>query len=386
MEQNCKRNYSSLFPTALIMLKQPKIAIFYDWLNQWGGAEKVLLDILEIYPDAPIYTLVHDPKKTNWIPKNKKIITSWINNLPFSSHNPIIYTPLYGIALESLDFSQFDIILSTTSINGHCFITPANSIYICYFHNINRYLYQTPKQFLFLKPLLKIYQKVDYIFGQRPDFLMCNSKTVQQRIKKIYNRDSQIIYPGINTGFFKPAVSINNTDNKYFLIVSRLVVHKRIDIAIKACQKLNLDLIIVGSGRNKKNLQKLLTLNSKVKFVGKANNFELLNLYQNCLALICPQEEDFGLTPLEANACGKPVIAYQKGGITETIVDGKTGAFFKEQTETSLIKTLQNFDSKYFLPIDCVNNANKFSKNNFMLNLKQSITNLWLQKQKTTSL
>lgn len=368
------------------MSKQPKIAIFYDWINQWGGAEKVLLDILETYPDAPIYTLVYDPKKTNWVPKNRKIITSWINKLPFSSNNPIIYTPLYDLALESFDFSQFDIILSTTSIVGHCFITPAESIYICYFHNINRYLYQTPRQFLFLKPILKIYQKIDYIFGQRPDFLMCNSKTVQQRIKNKYHRESQIIYPGIDTVFFKPNISNNNTDNKYFLVVSRLVNHKRIDIAIKACQKLNLKLIIVGSGRNKKNLEKLLVPNSKVEFVGKNDNSELLNLYQNCLALICPQEEDFGLTPLEANACGKPVIAYQKGGITETIINGKTGVFFKNQNELSLIKVLQNFDSKKFKSADCVDNAKKFSKNNFMLNLKQSVTNLWLQKQKTTLL
>ena len=265
------------------MIKQPKIAIFYDWLNQWGGAEKVLLDILEIYPDAPIYTLVHDPKKTLWLPKNKKIITSFINKLPFSSHNPIIYTPLYALALESFDFSKYDIILSTTSINGHCFITPANSIYICYFHNINRYLYQTPRQFLFLKPLLKIYQKIDYIFGQRPDYLMCNSQTVQNRIKDTYNRDSQIVYPGVDTNFFKP--NPNTLNKNYFLIVSRLVNHKRVDIAIEACQKLNLELIIIGSGRDQNKLKKLLTPHSKVKFVGKVDNEKLLNLYQNCLAL-----------------------------------------------------------------------------------------------------
>lgn len=368
------------------MSKQPKIAIFYDWLNQWGGAEKVLLDILELYPEAPIYTLVYDPKKTAWLPKGKKIITSLINKLPFSSHNPIFYTPFYSLALESFDFSQFDIILSTTSINGHCFITPANSLYVCYFHNVNRYLYQTPNQFLFLKPLLKIYQKIDYIFGKRPDFLMCNSRTVQQRIKDKYNRDSQIIYPGIDTNFFKPSLTNNNTDNKYFLIVSRLVSHKRIDIAIEACQNLNLNLKIIGSGRDRKKLEKLITPNSKVQFVGKVNQDKLLNLYQNCLALICPQEEDFGLTPIEANACGKPVIAYQKGGITETIKDNITGIFFKKQNKISLIKALQKFNPDNFSPINCINNAQKFSKTNFMLHLNQSIINLWQQKQKTTIL
>lgn len=367
------------------MPKQPRIAIFYDWLNQWGGAEKVLLDILEIYPNAPIYTLVHDPKRTSWLPKNKNIITSWINKLPFSSRNPILYTPLYALALESFDFSQFDIILSTTSINGHCFITPTNSIYICYFHNVNRYLYQTPKQFLFLKPLLKIYQNIDYIFGQRPDYLICNSQTVQKRIKEKYARDSQVIYPGVDTNFYQPK---NNTDSneKYFLIVSRLVNHKRIDIAIEACQKLNLKLKIVGTGRDEKKLKKILTPDSKIEFIGKIDQNKLLNLYQNCLALICPQEEDFGLTPIEANACGKPVIAYQKGGLTETIHENINGIFFKKQNTTSLIQALQKFNLHKFSTINCINNAQKFSKKSFMLHLNQSITILWQQKQKTISL
>lgn len=361
------------------MLKQPKIAIFYDWLNQWGGAEKVLLDIISIYPNAPIYTLVHDPQKTKWLPADKKIITSWINKLPFSSANPILYTPFYALALESFDFSQFDIILSTTSVCGHSFITPANSIYICYLHNVNRYIYQTPKQFLFLKPLLNQYKKIDYIFGQRPDFLVCNSKTVQERISTQYGRNSQVIYPGVDVNFFKPIQQ--KSDNKYFLIVSRLVAHKRIDIAIKTCQKLNLELKIVGTGREMKKLKKLAGNNPKIKFIGKVNQNQLLGLYQNCTALICPQEEDFGLTPIEANACGKPVIAYKKGGITETIINNKTGIFFKKQNVISLSKAIGKLDIKKFSSIDCINNAQRFSKENFMLNLSQLVTNLWQQKQ-----
>lgn len=360
-------------------MKQPKVAIFYDWLNQWGGAEKVLLDIIEIFPEAPIYTLVYDPKKTKWLPKNKTIITSFINKLPFSSRNPIFYTPFYSLALESFDFSQYDIILSTTSVSGHSFITPANSLYCCYMHNPNRYLYQTPKRFWFLKPFLKIYQKTDYIYGQRPDYYFCNSKTVQQRIKDHYNRLSQVIYPGVDLDFFKPNDK-NNSDN-YFLIVSRLVSHKRIDLAIKACQQTGANLKIVGQGRDESKLRKLISNNPKIEILGKVNRKELLSLYQNCSALICPQEEDFGLTPIEANACGKPVIAYKKGGITETIIDQKTGMFFNEQKVESLAQILRIFDSHNFSKKDCLENAKKYSKSNFMLHLNQSITDLWQQKQ-----
>ena len=122
---------------------KPRVALFYDWLNQWGGAEKVLLDLIELYPDAPIFTLVYDPKKTSWLPKNKKIISSFINRLPFSNSNPIFYTPFYSIVLEQFDFSQYDIVISTTSTIGHCLVTPPHTLYVCYFHNINRYIYQT---------------------------------------------------------------------------------------------------------------------------------------------------------------------------------------------------------------------------------------------------
>lgn len=360
--------------------KKPKIVLFYDWLNQWGGAEKVLLDLIKLYPEAPIYTLIHDPKKTKWLPKNTKIIASFINNLPFSKNNPIFYTPLYSIALEQFDFSQYDIIISTTQVCGHCFITQPKTLYVCYFHNINRYVYQTPPQFQILKPLLNQYKKIDFVYSQRPDYLFCNSKTVQKRIKDAYKREAKIIYPGIDTSFFIPS-KINPTE-KYFLIVSRLVSHKKIDLAIKACHKLNQKLYIVGTGRDKNKLINLIDSlnNSNIKLLGKVDNNKLLNLYQNCQALICPQLEDFGLTPLEAQACGKPIIAYNKGGLTETI-NLKTGIFFKNQTVKSIIHAIKKFNPKDFSPSDCIFNAAKFSIQNFMLNFKKEIDLLWQNHQ-----
>lgn len=356
-----------------------RVAIFYDWLNQWGGAEKVFLDILKIYPNADIYTLIYDPKNTSWLPQQNQIRTSFINQLSLTKKNNLLHTPLYSLALEQFDFSDYDIVISTTSTVGHCLLTPPQTLYVCYFHNTNRYLYQTPKQYQFLTPILKKYQQTDFIYAQRPDFLLCNSQTVKDRISSSYHRSAKVIYPGIDNNFFVP--SKPQPVEPYFLVVSRLVPHKKIDIAIKACQEVSKKLIIVGEGRDFKRLNKIKDSKSKVIFMGKVSPKKLLYLYQNCSALICPQIEDFGLTPIEAQACGKPVIAFKDGGLTETVIDGKTGIFFEQQTADSLQKTLLEFSPDLFSESECVKHAAEFSVQNFMLNFKQTINQLWQQHQ-----
>lgn len=366
-------------------IKNLKVAIFYDWLNQWGGAERVLLDILKIYPKASLFTLIHDHTKTSWLPSDTKVTTSFIQKLPLSRNNPIFYTPFYALALEQFDFSQFDIVISTTSLIGHCLLTPPTTLFVCYHHNSNRYLYQTPKSYRFLSPLLNRYKKTDYIYGQRPDQLLCNSNTVFKRILDNYHRPSTVIYPGVDTAFFTPKKEPLSSD--YFLVVSRLVSHKKIDIAIRACHKLKKKLIIVGSGREK---NKLVNLKNKLKdkniiFLGKVSDKKLKTLYQNCQALICPQIEDYGLTPLEVQSSGRPVIAYQKGGITETVINGKTGIFFKHQTVKSLSIALKKFNPNSFSSESCVANANKFSKQYFVLNFNHTIDKLWQQHHNTLS-
>ncbi len=358
-----------------------KVALFYDWLNQWGGAEKVLLDLIKIYPEAPVYTLIYDPKKTKWLPKNIKIIPSVLGKLSLSKKNFIFQTPFYSLSLKQFDFSQYDIVISTTQVSGHSLSVPQKTLYVCYFHNINRYIYQTPSGFKFLKPLLDLYKKFDFIYGQKPDYLFCNSNTVKKRIKDTYKREAKIIYPGIDTSFFIP--SKNNSNEKYFLIVSRLVSHKKIDLAIQACHQLNQKLYIVGTGRYKNKLNKLINAikDPNIKLLGQVDNNKLLNLYQECLALICPQLEDFGLTPIEAQSCGKPVIAYNKGGLTETVINNKTGILFNHQTVKGLISALKKFNPNNFSKKTCRQNAQKFSNLNFMLNFKKEIDLLWKNHQ-----
>jgi glycosyltransferase involved in cell wall biosynthesis len=359
-----------------------KVALFYDWLNQWGGAEKVLLDLIKLYPEAPVYTLVHDPQKTNWLPVHTKIITSFINSLPHASSNPLLYTPLYDLALEQFDFSKFDIVISTTSTIGHCLLTPSSTLFACYFHNINRYLYQTPRHYQLLKPLLSVYKKIDLIYSKRPDFILCNSQTVNKRIKKHYLLDAKVINPGIDLDFFKP---ISHPGNSYFLIVSRLVPHKNTEIVIRTFNGSPHNLKIIGSGRHLKFLQDISHDSPNIKFLGQVSDHQLLEEYQNCRALICPQLEDFGLTPIEAQACGKPVIALGRGGNTETIVNGKTGVFFKYPSPASLTPALKKFTSMTFDPLVCRQNATRFSSLTFMLNFKQAIDNIWQEHLTTTS-
>ena len=352
-------------------LATAKIAIYYDWLNyQYGGAEKVLLNIIKIFPKAEIFTLFYDPNKTKWLPKNLKIHTSFLQHFP---KTPLL-SPIYDIAAESLNFNDFDIVISTTSNVGHCLQTKAQSLFICYYHNLNRHIYLNPNKFL--KPILDIYKYIDKIYSKRPDKAFCNSKTTQNRLSKYLNLNSEIINPGIDTKFFTP---ISNSTNDYFLIVSRLVPHKSIDYVIQTFLNLDKKLIIVGTGRDQDRL-KLIANNSKnIIFTNQIDNQQLLNYYQNCIALICPQIEDFGLVSLEAQSCGKPIIALNKGGITETVIDKKTGILFNDQTEQSLKLALTNFSNTKFNSQLIRKHALSFDHHHFMLNFKNKVNTLWQQ-------
>lgn len=355
------------------MAKNLKIAIYYDWLNQWGGAERVFLDILKIYPKADIFTLDYDPQKTPWLPKNTTVYS-------LNLKNKLLYSPLYSFALEKINFSNYDILISTTSHVGHSFLTLPHTLFICYLHNVNRYLYQHSPPLLKLP--LKIYRKFDYIYGQRPDYLLCNSKTVATRIKRAYARSAKVIYPGIDTKKFVPN---NLKPKKYFLIVSRLVNHKSIDLAIKAFSKLPYQLKIIGVGRAQNQLKKMASPYRNISFLGTVGEKRLLSLYQNCQALIHPQEEDFGLTALEVQACGRGVIAFQKGGATETIIKNQTGVFFNQATPESLQKAVEKYLELDINSQNCRTQSLHFDHHLFMLHFKQTVDHLWQQKIKTTT-
>ncbi|MFH1129678.1 MAG: glycosyltransferase [Patescibacteria group bacterium] len=364
-----------------------KIALVHDYLNQYGGAEKVLEAFLEIFPDAPIYTLLYDKKIVDKFFPNKKIKVSFLQKLPFIRKHHRLFPPLMPLAVERLDLSDYDIVLSDSAAFGKGVITKPDTLHICYCHTPIRYAWDDSHKYVrefsmfklakFFVPIFMNYLRLwDREAAYRVDKFICNSSFVAQRIKKYYKQESEVIHPPVDTENFgikkvidgaSPAKSGVN----YFLMVGRLLPYKRFDMAIEAFNKLELPLKIIGNGPEMRKLKKMSNWN--IEFLGEKSNQELKEYYQNSRALIFPQEEDFGIVALEAMACGRPVIAYRGGGALESILEGKTGVFFDEQTVGSLIDAVKGFDGLKFNSGDIYQHALKFDKENFKQKIKEFI-------------
>jgi len=364
-----------------------KIAIIYDKINTWGGAERVLLALHEIFPQAPLYTSVFEERKAKWAKVFPQVIPSFLQKFPWAKTKNHWYALLMPLAFEQFNFDDYDIIISVTSGEAKGIITKPKSLHLCYCLTPTRFLWVKPgyeeyqhfgifnKLVHTLKPpFLSLLKKWDKIAAQRPDVYATTCKTVAQRILKFYSRRAKVIYPFVDTEFFKPGEK-SCPKNSYFLVVGRLVPYKKFDIAIEACQKLGVSLKIVGQGPDFKSLKKKANSCFKngqplVEMVGLVDDKKLLNLYQNCQALIMPQKEDFGLVALEAQACGKPVIAFRAGGAKETILEGKTGIFFDKQTSSFLVETLKKFKNYQFSSKLIRSHAEKFCLEKFKKEFK----------------
>ena len=359
-----------------------KLALVYDWVNKWGGAERVLVALHEIWPYAPLYTSVYDPDKASWS-KDFIVKPSFLNKIPFASNRHELINILTPLVFESLDLSEYEVIISVTSASAKGIITSASQLHICYCLTPTRFLWSGFDDYfpskvkkLLAKPFVSYWKKWDLIASSRPDEFIAISKTVAQRINHYYKRESGVIYPPIEISKF---VIGKNTPKGYFLVVSRLVPYKKIDLVVKAFNELNLPLVIVGSGNQFKKLKRLAHKN--IQFTGLLTDDELLTYYQNCRALIFPQEEDFGIVPLEAQACGKPVIAFGCGGAVETVIANKTGIFFIEQTVVSLKEAVLGFKDKNYNIDDCRQNSLSFSKERFKKEFKQFVEEKWKTRQ-----
>jgi len=337
-------------------LQKLKVAIVAEELTQLGGAERVLDALLEIFPKAPIYTLVWDKDRTQHKYDKFDIRPSFIQKMPFGVKNYKWYLPLMPIAIESFDLKTYDLIISSSSALIKGVKTRKNQRHFCYCHTPTRYLWSDVKDYLktapipaLIRPIMPIViwflKKWDFRAAQRPDFYIANSKNIQNKIKKYYHRNSTVIYPPVAGDKFK----INAKLEDYFFLVARLEPYKKADLVIEAFNRLpRLKLKITGSGSKKEELVKKAGPN--ITFTGRVSDAELADLYARARAFIFPQEEDFGITALEAMASGRPVIAYRKGGVLESVVDGKTGEFFYPQTATALVKVLTKFQSGKFNP------------------------------------
>lgn len=328
-----------------------KVALVHDWLVNTGGAEMVLWNFHEIFQDAPIYTLIYDNKSSaGRLFAGCDVRSTFLQKLPFVSKMYRNLLTLMPLAWEQLDMTEYDFILSSCSSCCKGIITRPDAVHVCYCHTPTRYIwdlyYEYYKNAGFMKKLvmpsmINRMRVWDRLAADRVDYFIANSEFTRQRIKKYYKRDSQIIYAcGWNN--VPDNVVIVDTPNDYYLIVSRLVRYKRIDIAIEACNRLKKRLVIIGSGEEENSLKNISS--SFIEFKGRLSNEELYNYYTHAKALIFPGTEDFGSVPLEAQSGGCPVIAYGRGGALETIVDGRTGKFFCEQTTDSLVQCILDYE------------------------------------------
>ena len=366
--------------------KQPKIALVCDWLTNWGGAERCDMLLHEIWPDAPIYTLIYNKKKMPEF-KDIDIRTSYLNRAPLAQKKWQFYLHYMPCAIEHFDLTEYDIVISTSHSAAKGALTKPSTMHVCYLYSPTRYMLDFYHQYLhnikftpvkifdkvlknIVRAKINILRQWDFVAAQRPDHIVAISEYIRRRTQKYYRRDADVIYPPVNCDLYQP-VGENEIEG-YYLIVGRQIDYKRHDIVIKAFNQMELPLVIIGEGPELKKL-KMIAKSDKIKFLGRIPDDEVKKYYAKCKAFIFPQEEDFGITPLEAQSAGRPVIAYRAGGALETVVENKTGIFFDEQTPEAIIEAIKSFDHKKFNPHAIREHALKFDTEVFKKNVKEYV-------------
>lgn len=378
------------------------IAFVYDRINTWGGAERVLLALHEIWPEAPFYTAVYDKTHTPWA-NTLDVHSSFLQYVPFAKTHHEFYPWLTPLAFETFDFDAFDVVVSVTSAEAKYIITKPKTLHVCYCLTPTRYLWHEAKQYMehpgigaadllvktIYSTLLSTLRRWDSIGSARPDRYISISTRVEERIRKYYQRSCDaVIYPPVETekftmnkGRFRlkagmTAIAKYGISDGYFLVVSRLVSGKRIELIVDAFNALGLPLVIIGRGKMREELNKRAKRN--IVFISRhLTDDELVGYYGNCRALVHAGDEDFGISAVEAQSCGKPVIAYKESGLSEIVKEGITGIFFSDQTSESIMKVVQQFMTMRFKDKDCVENAKRFSKDRFQRDLKKTIEHLY---------
>lgn len=366
-----------------------KIALVHDYLVEYGGAERVLEALHEIWPKAPVFVAYFDPQGLGPHAEKFKswdIKQSWAEYLPGLPRMLSPYRVFAPLFFESFDFSEFDVVISSTdSYFAKSIVTKPHTLHICYCHTPPRALYGYPVGFQWRKFLpVRILSEIsthflrilDFLAAQRVDYFIANSKNTAQRIRKFYRREAEVVYPPVEVEKIRNSKLEIRNSGKFFLFVSRLTREKRADLAVKACSELGSPLKVVGGGPEERRLRKMA--GPTVEFVGLLSDRRLWQVYADCKAVIFPAEEqDFGIVPIEAMAAGKPVIALAQGGVLESIIPGKTGEFFEKPMVESLVEVLKKFKPEKYKPEDCRRRAEKFSKERFQQRMRDFVEGKW---------
>jgi glycosyltransferase involved in cell wall biosynthesis len=361
--------------------KRVQVALVHDWLVSPGGAERTVLTMHEIWPDAPLYTSAYAPEKFAEF-KGLEVRTTWLDKISLAKRKQQLFSIPRALAFKMLDLSEFDMVVSSSSAESKYVRTGRESLHFCYCHTPIRYYWSdyewyrqhppfgpwlNPVAAVVLPLLIPFLRRMDYQAAQRVNFFIANSKNVQARIRKYYNRDSTVIYPPVNTDRFRAATG----SGEYYLVFGRQVAYKRLDLAIDAFNKLGLPLVVAGSGEEMAKQQ--ARAKSNINFLGRVPDNDLPELYSRAIALVFPAEEDFGIVPVEAMACGRPVIAYGKGGALESVVDGQTGVFFKDQSAQALVEAVERFRNMNFDTAAIRRRAEQFSAERFKREMKKFV-------------
>lgn len=343
------------------------MALVHDFLLDLRGGERVFLALCDLFPDADLFTAVYDPVGTEGRFAHRNVHASFLQRLRPNASTFRRLLPLYPYAMEALDLSGYDLVLSSSSAWAHGVLPSADAVHVCYCHNPFRYAWnerdatlraQTPVVRAGLGVVLKRWRQWDWIAAQRVDRYIANSETTRRRIARYFTREAEVVYPPVEIERFAPGVV-----GEHYAVLSELMSHKRIELAVRAFNQLGRPLVVIGDGPDARRLQRLA--GPSIRFTGRVSDAEVARLLATSRALVVTATEEFGIAAVEAQAAGRPVIALDEGGVTESVQEGRTGVFYETATPEALAEAVAAFDPLSVDPADCVANAQRFGVDAF---------------------
>lgn len=353
----------------------PRVALVHDFLLDLRGGERVFLALCDLFPDADIFTAVYDPDGTEGRFAQRNVHTSFLQKLRPNATSFRRLLPLYPYAMEAIDLSGYDLVLSSSSAWAHGVLPSEDAVHVCYCHNPFRYAWnareatlraQRPVVRAGLGIVLQRWRQWDWIAAQRVDRYIANSETTRRRIARYFTRDAEVVYPPVEIERFTPGVV-----GEHYAVLSELMPHKRIDLAVRAFNELRQPLVVIGDGPDARRLERIA--GPTIRFTGRVSDGEVARLLATSRALVVTATEEFGIAAVEAQAAGRPVVALDEGGVTESVDEGATGVFYDEATPAALAAAVAAFDPLSVDPEACVANARRFSRAAFDAEIRANV-------------
>jgi glycosyltransferase involved in cell wall biosynthesis len=349
-------------------MKDRRVALIHDFLLDVRGAERVFAALCDLYPEADLFTAIYDEKGTEGWFSHRNVTTSFLQKLRPNAKTFRPLLPLYPYAMEALDLSSYDVVVSSSSAWAHGVLVGPEAVHVCYCHNPFRYAWNAREATLThrdpitraaLSVILSRWRTWDALAAQRVDRYIANSETTRRRIARYFNRESSVLHPPVETSRFTPRQDVGEA----YVVLSELMPHKRIDLAVQAFTRLGLPLVVIGNGPDERRLKRLA--GPTISFAGRVTDWQVADHLERCRALVDTATEEFGIDAVEAQAAGRPDIALRDGGVQETVLDGITGTFFDEPTVDSLVDAVRSFDTLGVDPAECARNAERFDVAHF---------------------